>query len=401
MPAFVFPGQGSQRPGMGSPWRAHPSWELVADASDITGRDVAHLLLDAGAEELTETRNAQLATFTMGLLVLDAVERLGVEPTSCAGHSLGEYTALVAAGALPFHEALRVVAERGEAMQAAADEHPGVMWSVSGCDDESARVACQVADGSVWVANYNTPDEVVLAGSPGAVERAVAGARRAGATGARPVAAGGAFHTPFMAAARGRLRKALAEATLRSPEVPVVANVDAGFHTAAADWEVLLRAQLVSPVRWYQSVRRLAGGAGDAASGEDLFVELGPGGSLSAMIRRTVPGASTVMVAAPGDLDRLVDAVAGDPALHAMAAADHGEHLYVSERMVVTPIAGLFSPVESARPGAAVEVGTAVGTVSGQQVRSPFAGTLMGVLAHAGERVKVGQPVAWLRADGS
>ncbi|HLI23841.1 MAG TPA: hypothetical protein VKU91_02725, partial [Acidimicrobiales bacterium] len=178
-------------------------------------------------------------------------------------------------------------------------------------------------------------------------------------------------------------------------------NVDAGFHTAAADWEVLLRAQLVSPVRWYQSVRRLAGGAGDAASGEDLFVELGPGGSLSAMIRRTVPGASTVMVAVPGDLDRLVDAVAGDPALHAMAAADHGEHLYVSERMVVTPVAGLFSPVESARPGAAVEVGTAVGTVSGQQVRSPFAGTLMGVLAHAGERVKVGQPVAWLRADGS
>src|SRR5689334_14143052 len=108
LPALVFPGQGSQRPGMGRPWLDHPSWELVQDASDVAGRDLAHLLLHAGAGELLETRNAQLATFTLSLVVLDAVERLGIEPTACAGHSLGEYTALVAAGALSFEEGVAI-----------------------------------------------------------------------------------------------------------------------------------------------------------------------------------------------------------------------------------------------------------------------------------------------------
>ena len=132
MPAFVFPGQGSQRPGMGRPWRDHPSWDVVQDASDVAGRDLERLLLDAGAEELTETRNAQLATFVMGLVVLDAVERLGIEPTACAGHSLGEYTALVAAGGVGFEDAVRLVAERGEAMQEAADDNPGIMLALTG-----------------------------------------------------------------------------------------------------------------------------------------------------------------------------------------------------------------------------------------------------------------------------
>lgn len=398
MPAFVFPGQGSQRPGMGRAWIEHPSWELVGDASDVAGRDLAHLLLDAGGEELTETRNAQLATFTMGLLVLDAVERLGIEPTSCAGHSLGEYTALVAAGALAFDDGVRVVTERGEAMQAAADAQPGVMTLLSGCDDESARIACRLADGAVWVANYNTPDEVVLAGSPTAVERAVGAARDLGATSSTPIAAGGAFHTPFMAPARERLRKALAATHFREPEVPVVANVDSAFHSSATDWDTILRAQLISPVRWHQSVHRLAGLVGDPTEGERLFVEVGPGGSLSSMIRRTAPGVTTVAVAAPDDLDRLVDAVAGDTALHAFAAGHQGEHLYVSERMVISHTAGVFMPASAHPAGAEIDVGTLVGTVSGHEVRSAFAGTLMGILAEAGERVQIGQPVAWLRA---
>jgi [acyl-carrier-protein] S-malonyltransferase len=141
VPAFVFPGQGSQRPGMGRPWTGHPSWELVSDASDATGRDLGRLLLDAGAEELTETRNAQLATVTLSLLVLDAVERLGIEPTGVAGHSVGEYTALIAAGALGFEDGLRIVSERGEAMQAAADADPGIMLLVSGIDPEMVDVA--------------------------------------------------------------------------------------------------------------------------------------------------------------------------------------------------------------------------------------------------------------------
>src|SRR5579884_3813009 len=132
---FIFPGQGSQRPGMGSAWVDHPSWELVNDASEAAGRDVARLLLEAEKEELTQTRNAQLATFTLSLVILDAVERLGLEPAMCAGHSLGEYSALVASGAISFEDGVRLVSERGEAMQAASEENPGTMAAVLGLDD--------------------------------------------------------------------------------------------------------------------------------------------------------------------------------------------------------------------------------------------------------------------------
>src|SRR4051794_16637849 len=157
MPAFTFPGQGSQRPGMGAPWVEHPSWELVDDASDVAGRDVAHLLLEADADELKTPRNAQLATLVASLLALDAVERVGLAPSVCAGHSLGEYTALVATGALSFEDGIRIVTERGDAMQAASEEHPGTMAAVLGLEDDDVDAACRRADGEVWVANYNAP----------------------------------------------------------------------------------------------------------------------------------------------------------------------------------------------------------------------------------------------------
>ena len=405
MPAFVFPGQGSQRPGMGRPWTDHPSWELVADASEAAGRDLAHLLLDASAAELTETRNAQLATFTISLIVVDAVERLGIEPTACAGHSVGEYTALVAAGALGFEDGVRVVAERGEAMQSAADASPGVMVVLSGCDADTADIACRLADGEVWVANHNSAEETVIAGEADAVARASARALLLGARRVAPVAVGGAFHTPFMASARPRLRKALAAAVFHEPEIPVVANVDASAHTTAEDWHLLLSAQLCSPVRWLQSVLRLGGVTDHSAEMEQLFVELGPGESLSAMVRQTLPSVTCVAVAAPDDLDRLVDAVAGDSALHAFAAGHQGEQLYVSERVVISPAAGVFTPTDDfteevldPATGIPVEVGSLLGTVASSEVRSPFSGRLMGMLAQPGERVQTGQPIAWLHA---
>ncbi len=399
MPAFVFPGQGSQRPGMGRAWMDHPSWDVVADASQVADRDLAWLLVDAGPEELTQTCNAQLATLTFSLIVLDAVERLGIEPTACAGHSLGEYTALVAAGALSFDDGVAVVAERGNAMQAAAEDQPGTMKVILGLDDAAADVACYRAEGEVWVANYNAPDNVVIAGDHPSIDAAVVQANALGASRILPVHVSGAFHTPFMAPARNRLRKALRAATFREPEVPVVANVDALPHHSAEEWEVLLSAQLCSPVRWRQSVMRLSELAG---SGERLFVELGAGGVLSGLARRIVPAATAVSVATPADLDRLVEAVSGHSALHTYAASHHGEHLYVSERMVISPCAGVFQPAtangEPPVEGAAIEVGTAIGRVGEQDVRSPFAGCLMGMLALPGERVQSGQPVAWLRA---
>ncbi len=264
---------------MGRPWRDHPSWDVVQDASDVAGRDLERLLTEAGADELTETRNAQLATFVMGLVVLDAVERLGIEPTACAGHSLGEYTALVAAGGVGFEDAVRLVAERGEAMQEAADDNPGIMLAVTGIDDERARIACRRADGDVWLANSNAPDECVIAGRPPDVQRAAEVAAELGAVRTTPVKVGGAFHTPLMVPAQPRLRKALEITTFYPLAVPVVANVDSLPHDAGEEWPSLLSAQLRSPVRWRQSVLSLAAimrtGEWD---GDALFCELGPGG---------------------------------------------------------------------------------------------------------------------------
>lgn len=410
---------------MGEAWRDHPSWDVVADASEVAGRDLAHLLLSAGPDELTETRNAQLATLTFSLIVLDAVERLGIEPTACAGHSLGEYSALVAAGALSFDDGVAIVTERGEAMQAAAEDQPGTMKVLLGLDDDSADMACYRADAEVWVANYNAPDNVVIAGDRESVDIALDEAFLLGAQRVIPVPVGGAFHTPFMAAARPRLRKAIRAATFREPEVPVVANVDALAHKTADDWQGLSSAQLCSPVRWRQSVLRLAGltdmsgGFGGltgtatypapgaaartaAGDGEHLFVELGSGGVLSGFIRRILPGATAVSVASPSDLDVLVEAVSGHSALNTYASSHHGEHLYVSERMVISPCAGIFQPTGASAAAAAegepIEVGTVLGRIGDTEVRSPFAGWLMGMLALPGERVQTSQPVAWLRA---
>jgi [acyl-carrier-protein] S-malonyltransferase len=378
---------------MGAAWVDHPSWELVDDASLAADRDVAMLLLEADAEELRDTRNAQLATFVLSMVVLDAVERLGISPALAAGHSLGEYSALVAVGALSFDDGVRVVAERGEAMQSAAEDNPGTMAAILGLDDDQCDVACRRADGDVWVANYNAPGQVVIAGSSEAV--AVAGdiARQLGAKKTMMLPVGGAFHTPFMTPARQRLRKALAEAAFADCEVAVVANVDNTGHTAAEDWPSLLSAQLGSPVRWRQSLLEMA------ATGVSLVAELGPGGVLTGLARRGLPDVRGVAVATPADLDKLVEAVAPSTHLRGTPRLQDGEHLYVHERLVVSPAAGVFTPDDSAaRVGSAVDVGGLLGRVGSVDVRSAFAGVLQGMLAVDGERVMTGEPIAWLRS---
>ncbi len=391
MLAFTFPGQGSQRPGAGRPWLDHPSWELVHDVSQAAGRDVESLLLDADEEELRATRNSQLATFTLSLLVLDAIERLGIAPSECAGHSLGEYSALVASGAIGFEDGVRLVVERGEAMQAAAEDEAGTMAVLLGIADGDAEAACQRAEGGAWVANFNAPGQVVIAGTPDGVVLASEIAHTLGARRVMAIPVGGAFHTPLMGPARYRLRKALAHATFSDPEVPVTANVDARAHASAAEWPGLLSAQLCSPVRWHQTLLALA------SHGPGTIVEVGPGGVLTGLAKRTVPDQRLLAVATPDDLDALVDALAGDGPLHDYALAHAGEHLYMSERVVVSPAAGIFEPAPVAE---AVEVGALIGTVGGTDVRTPFAGTIMGHLALSGERVTAGQPVAWLRTAG-
>jgi [acyl-carrier-protein] S-malonyltransferase len=388
MLAFTFPGQGSQRPGMGRPWKDHESWELVDEASDVAGRDIAALLCDADADELKDTRNAQLTTFVSSLMVLDAVQRIGIDASFCAGHSLGEYTALTATGALGFDDGIRLVSARAAAMHDAGLEQPGTMAAVLGLDDDQVVVACNLADADVWVANYNAPGQVVIAGSPNGVDKASAQAKELGAKRVMALPVSGAFHTPFMTAARERLRDAIAAAALRDSDVPVVSNVDAKPHDVGADWANLLSAQLSSPVRWRQGLITLE------AEGVTDFAELGPGGVLSGMAKRTTDG-RTISIATPDDLDKLLEWV--DAGTTTLPAQLEGEHLFAVERLVVSPAAGIFAPVVDIAEGAAIDVGTVIGHVGDAEVRSSFAGQFQSFIAVDTERVTLRQPIAWLR----
>jgi len=389
MLAFTFPGQGSQRPGMGRPWADHESWELVDEASEVAGRDVGKLLLDADADELKDTRNAQLTTFVSSLMVLDAVERLGIDANYCAGHSLGEYTALAATGALGFQEGVQLVSQRASAMYDAGTAQPGTMAAVLGLDDDQVEVACNLADADVWVANFNAPGQVVIAGSHDGVEAAGKHARELGAKRVMALPVSGAFHTAFMASARDRLRDAIAAADIRDAEIPVVSNVDAKPHDRGDEWTSLLSAQLASPVRWKQCLQTLS------SLGVTEFAELGPGGVLTGMAKRSVVNARTISVATPEDLDRLLEWVGGDTAA---VVHPEGEHLIAVERLVVSPSAGIFTPV-AIESGSLIDVGTLLGHVAEHEVRSPFRGVLQSFIAVDTERVTPRQPIAWLRSE--
>lgn len=388
MIVFTYPGQGSQTPAIGESWIDHPSWEVVAEASEAAERDLAHLLLHADAEELRQTRNAQLATFVASLVVLDAVERVGVSAAAHAGHSLGEYTALTASGALDVADGVRLVAERAEAMQAAADDVEGTMAAVLGLDDEAIDVACHRVLGDVWIANYNAPGQVVIAGRPDAIDEAAAVCRELGAKRVMPLAVGGAFHTPLMAPARDRLRKAIATTEFRRPDGLLVANVDARPHDDPAEWESLLTAQLCSPVRWRQTLVILA----DA--GCTTYVEVGPGTVLTGLAKRTLDRPRTISVSTPADLDLLLEALA-QPSTD--VGQHEGEHLFATERLVVSPAAGVFHPADDLDPGGPIHTGQVVGSVGLVDIRSPFRGQLMGYLAVDGERITPSQPILWLR----
>ena len=374
---------------MGKPWVDHESWELVTEASEIAGRDVGDLLLNADAETLKDTRNAQLTTFVSSLMVLDAVERLGFEPSLCAGHSLGEYTALTANGALGFDDGVRLVIERAAAMHDAGTESPGVMSAVLGLDDEQVETACRRADSDVWVANFNAPGQVVIAGSPTGVQLASEHAKELGAKRIMALPVSGAFHTPLMAPARDRLREAIATAKPRDSDVPIVSNVDAKAHSHGNEWTTLLSAQLSSPVRWKQCLQTMF------ESGIKDFVELGPGGVLTGMAKRTIESARTLSISTPDELDKLIEWI-GASSLPTQELHE-GEHLFAVERLVVSPGAVVFVPNAKIANGARISVGDVIGMVGDQEVRSLFDGILQNYISVDGERLTPHQPVAWLR----
>jgi [acyl-carrier-protein] S-malonyltransferase len=300
--AVLCPGQGALQPEAGRPWADEPGWALVEQVEAIVDRPVAHLLLDATAEELAFTDAAQLATFTLALVGLDAVRAAwpGLAPIAYAGHSLGQVTALVAAGALPFDAGVALAGARAEATRAADDAKPGCLAALIGCDLEAATAACE-ATGDCWVAIDNAPGQIVIGGEPDAVERAGAAAKAAGAKGARRLPVGAAFHTPWVAAAADELALAFEAAPWSAPTAPIVTNVDGQAHAGADGWPDRMTAQLVEPVQWTRTQRTLV------ELGATHAIELPPAGTLKGLAKRAAPELTVAAVATPADLAALAD----------------------------------------------------------------------------------------------
>jgi [acyl-carrier-protein] S-malonyltransferase len=400
--AFVFPGQGSQAPGMGLDWAGSTTdaTDLYGWASAVLGWDLTETLRSASADELRQTYIAQPSIYAVSVAALRALEAAGVRPSYVAGHSLGEFSALVAAGSLSFEAGLALVARRAEAMQRAADERPGSMSSVLGLSAEGVEMAvAKAAEGQVLaVANDNAPGNVVVSGEWPALERLPAAAKELGAKRVVPLNVGGAFHSPLMAPAAEVFRPLLAAAPLRDTSVPVVANATAEPTTSAHELRELLARQLTGRVRWTESVRRLA------ALGVDTFVEVGPGTVLSGLIKRSVEG---VRVLAAGDavgVAAVAEALRQEGDRAPASDDDQGEVVVLPERFAVSPGHGRFYPVVPTRftdEGPYVEPGDLIGEVrngaASIPVRSPFRGWLMAHLAWEGELVTPGQILLSLR----
>ena len=391
MIVFTYPGQGSQFSGMGSSWLNHPSWELIEEASDATHVDISDLLINADDESLRETQNAQLSTFVLSMLVLDAVERIGLDSTGHAGHSLGEYSALTASGALDFFDSVRLVNIRGKAMKNAIEENPGTMSAVLGLSDGDVEELCNEIDSDVWVANYNSPGQLVIAGNNSAIEKASELARKMGAKKVTQLSVAGAFHTPLMSSARAELSEAIENTDIRPPSGVVVANVDGMAHENPETWRALMSAQLCSPVRWTQTIETLL------KMNFSTFIEIGPGKVLTGLTKRVEPNTQRLNINEPSDLDQLLDLIAPTLSPDGSGVSHEGEHLFSTDRLVVSPSAGMFKPVSNLEIGEKVSNGQLLGHVGTVEIHSPFSGELMGWIAVTEERLTASQPVAWLR----
>jgi [acyl-carrier-protein] S-malonyltransferase len=272
------------------------------EAAEILGFDLANICFEGPEDELRQTRVTQPALYVHSCIVTELLADLGVKPAAAAGHSLGEYSALCAAGAFSFAEGLRLVKARAEAMQHAGQVNPGTMAAVVGMEDAAVRDLCKelAAEGIVVPANYNSPGQLVISGDVAAIRKAVEIAKTRGAKLARELPVSGAFHSPLMKPAAESLARALAGAKLLSPAIPVVANVTAKPHTDAESLRGLLADQLLSPVRWTETVTELN------HLGTDLvWYEVGSGNVLSGLLKRTVNGASATSIGTVANLEKL------------------------------------------------------------------------------------------------
>ena len=284
MKAFVFPGQGAQFVGMGKDlYENNPlAKELFEKANDILGYRITDIMFDGTDEELKQTKVTQPAVFLHSVISALCMGE-DFKPAMTAGHSLGEFSALVAAKALSFEDGLRLVYARAMALQKSCEAAPSTMAAIIGLDDEKTEEICKSIskEGSVVVpANYNCPGQLVISGNIVAINEACAQIKAAGAKRALPLKVGGAFHSPLMQPAKDELQEAIENTEFHEPVCPVYQNVDGKPHTDAAEIKTNLIAQLTSPVRWTQCVQNMI------ADGADDFTECGPGKALQGMIGR-------------------------------------------------------------------------------------------------------------------
>jgi [acyl-carrier-protein] S-malonyltransferase len=302
--AFCFPGQGSLAVGMGQEIAAAmpEAMDVFERASEAAGMDLKRLCFEAPEEELVETEVQQPALVTASLAVFAAIRARGVKPDFVVGHSVGEFAALAAAGALRVEEAVVLVRERGLAMAEAARTNPGSMAAILGLEDEAVERICRRIL-NVWPANYNCPGQIVVSGEDPAVDEACEAAEEEGARRAVKLRVSGAFHSPLVARAADRLRPALERAKFAEPTAPFMSTVTARIETARRMRPLLLE-QLTAPVRFTHAAQALV------REGVHTFVEVGPGNVLSGLLKRIDRNAKTISVSSPESLEKLEETLA-------------------------------------------------------------------------------------------
>lgn len=288
--AYVFPGQGSQFPGMAKAlYEGNAKGkELLEKANDILGFRITDIMFEGTPDDLKATRVTQPAIFLHSVVLAKCYE--GFTPDMVAGHSLGEFSALAAAEAISFEDALRLVYIRATQMQLCCEKVPGTMAAIVGLPDEKVEEICSSCEGIVIPANYNCGGQVVISGEKTAVEQACEKAKAEGAKRALPLAVSGAFHSPLMEPARVELGKAIEETRIVEPICPIYQNVSAQAVTDPQTIKKNLLAQLTSPVRWTQSVRNML------ADGADYFMEIGPGTVLQGLVKRISAGTEGITI---------------------------------------------------------------------------------------------------------
>ncbi|TVZ52969.1 ACP S-malonyltransferase [Dokdonia sp. Hel_I_53] len=280
MKAYIFPGQGAQFTGMGLDiFEKYPvAQDLFLKANDILGFNITETMFEGSAEDLKETKVTQPAIFIHSVALQAVLENF--DPAMVAGHSLGEFSALVACGALSFEDALLLVSKRAQAMQKACELQPSTMAAVLALEDSVVEEVCEGTDGIVVAANYNCPGQLVISGEVNAINAACATMKERGAKRALVLPVGGGFHSPMMEPAREELEKAIEQTIFKDPICPIYQNVSAKAVTSASEIQKNLIAQLTAPVKWTQTIQQMI------ADGATEFIEVGPGRVLQGLVKK-------------------------------------------------------------------------------------------------------------------